>query len=368
LILRFSLSNTIFNRGFLLANKALYAIKKEGLEPVNADLFHKTFMPILIIGKEHCKEFDKKYPITDAQDLKKVLKMDFNELSLVSKPEITAQESQVKAWQTDDYAAGIIHSKLLFWLPESWVLSHPNESILYQLSRANNVIWLCNRQGKSFSSIAKGLFSRASHFLMSIGVEVGIEQKKVTEQEYCNFVAEQADLIEPFKLLAVLSAQNYLKRLKDSCNWLSVGIGTSVALTIFLAFHIGYLQLRTYWLDQDIAQQQIKEVVSLQNQYKQQSTALFSLEKSLYTNTQSINYWNVLATIMENDGAILRVNYNDEKFEVRVQSSLATDTLQTLGNLPNVDIAEFTTPVRESLGKERFTIGITLNQSEQLDE
>lgn len=357
-MLKFSLGVEIFKRGFLLANNKLFSIRMDGLHPVSAENFNNTVMPILVVGKEHCRESDKSYPISDKKDLSEVIKMDFTGLTYVEKPDIGEHQSKVKAWIADPAVCSMAESKLFYWIPEIWLFSHSDSSSLFQIERAGNAMWLCTHQGKSNASLTKGLFKDASYFLMSIGIDSSFKPISVKESDYCEFINKQASLIANIKLLALTPAQGYQNKLKTAYNWLSVGLGVVVAVTLFLLFHNAYLGMRIDGLDENIRQQNVREVITLQKTYEQQLEALQTLEKSLYNVDSSSAYWDVLATLMENGTTILRVNQKSDVFEVRGQAKLATDILQIVGSLPEVEHAEFITPVRESLGNERFTIAI----------
>jgi hypothetical protein len=73
--------------------------------------------------------------------------------------------------------------------------------------------------------------------------------------------------------------------------------------------------------------------------------------------------WKSTLALMEGGVSILRVLLDDDSVQLRIQSNSAADSLALLRQQSFVEHADFTTPVRNSLGNERATIDIRFSEN-----
>lgn len=344
----------------MLANNELYVFSEEGLQPCEESELERAQFPLLVVGIEHCREIVKQYPVTDKEDLSQIIRTEYQGTDFVEQPVIGEQNSSVTVWRLDEKANSIADSKWLYWIPESWLIGDVLDASLYKVSRAKQNIWLCRHNDNTFSSVAMGLFANRNYFLMASGVESNIPNEELSEQAYGRKILSAIANIDPMRLFQPFKAQNYVDKLNRQFSFVSLCIGVFVGFVLFSALHLGYLEWRISSLEEGIKGQKVAQAISVQKNYETTLEAMQKLNKSLGGQGSQQPSWGLLASLMEKGVTILRVKHLDNKLEVRAEAKKATDALQVISGLPEVAHATFITPVRESLGNERFTVSIEL--------
>lgn len=359
--MKFTLGNETYKKAYLLADKSVYKYtQSEELEKVEHSQFKSASFPLLIIGLEHCSFVSKEYPITDKSDLKEIVDLEFGEDTFVEQIQYQEQKSVVRAWKLDNYAKSLVDDKWMYWLPEGWLLDNVEQGALYKVQRAERTLWLASRGGQTYSSFCEGVFANKDYFLISAGVSHELEPQLVGQHEYCKVIRKQLLTMSANRLFSPFSAQGYKNKLALLCNWPTVAVGCVAGFILFAALHIGILNLRLGMIDDKSALKDVVQVRTIEKDYETKKASLEKLRSALAGNSPQSQSWSVLASLMESEVTILRVKQTDETLEVRAETKLATAALQMLTELPAVQSAEFITPVRKSVGKERFTVLIAL--------
>lgn len=353
------------HRLFLYANRQLFRLQGEQLIKVEVEAMEKAFFPIVVIGKEHYSEADKRYPVSNSKDLADILKYENHRASLQGPPSIYDDYSVISQVELDSHARTFLGTlKLGLWLPESWLLFLP-EGELINYSRGNSQFFGINMAGRLMLSAAQGPFKSRSYFLLSVGASEHIAERSLDGNDYVQLLISGFEQIDYARWIALLKAQGYAAKLNRSSDWLSLIGGGLLGIVLFNLVYWTYLTFKNNELDNQISRQNVAEVIKLQQKFNDSQDALKAIQNGGFDKSKVFSLWDLLITLMENRISILRVTSLGNAFELYIESTEATETVEFLSAYPSINTVELSTPVRSSLNNERFGLKITFKTKQE---
>lgn len=345
------------NNVFFYCSGSLYRITQSGLHSIEHETFTRAFMPILVLSREHVTEYQKKYPITDKADLKAVIKQECDDTTFYLSPETVEQHSTVKFCKPDKAVLNRFGNKVFFWLPESAFHLHNQENRLVCVERCGSGIFSINRSGLSYLVCRKGNYANKAYFLMSVG-ESDAEELVFSENEYSQHILDSLLNTLKTQWKPILAAQGLLKKAAENINYLSVGTGIFAGITLFFVSQITYLHFQTENIKQAISEQKAASYVSKRQQILDKREAFLTFAGQDTGQNIETQLWSVIGHLVGQRVSVVRFSTTDTGIWLRLESKVATETLQFIKSLPLVKTASITNAVSKVRGKQRFNVNI----------
>jgi hypothetical protein len=350
------------SRLFFLFERKIFCVRNGRLAEVDYQDFEKTKFPVVVIGRESYQESNRRYPVSSEKDLRQILSNESENIDISSPPVFAEGGVNVQTYRLDTHVKSLTAKKWCFWIPESWLLNINTQSLL-SVNRAGKSIWGVALSDASYSTVATGAFSSADYFLMSIGANGDISRQAIAEESYVGRLLDGFRLLSTKEWRELFKAQAFGERLLNLYNWPSLGLGLMLGYLVFIASDLALLNIRHHLIDSKISEQRITRVVAKQKQFELKNEALAALASTNVDKTLTLHMWKSTLALMEGGVSILRVLLDDDSVQLRIQSNSAADSLALLRQQSFVEHADFTTPVRNSLGNERATIDIRFSEN-----
>jgi hypothetical protein len=350
------------SRLFFLFEHKVFCVRDGLLTEVDYQDFEKTKFPIVVVGRDNYQENNRRYPVSSEKDLRQILNNESENIDISSSPRFSEGGASVQTYRLDTYVKDLIAKKWCFWIPESWLLNIDTQSLL-SVSRAGKSVWGISLSDASYSTMATGAFSSADYFLMSIGSNGDIPRQAIAEESYVLRLLDGFRVLSTKQWRELFKAQAFGEQLLNLYNWPSLGLGLMLGYLVFITSDLTLLNVRHHLIDSKISEQKITRVVAKQKQFESKNEALAALANTNVDKTLTLNMWKSVLALMEGGTNILRVVLDDNSVQLRIQAPSAADSLTLLRQQDFVNHADFTTPIRNSLGNERVTIGIRYSES-----
>lgn len=355
----------IYARLFIFSGGQCFRLNNGDMQPVEFEVLKKSVVSFLVVGKEHYKETDKRYPVSNAKDLNDILKYQAAKPDMSGAPRFFDDHTLVPFIELDGKVKTFLDNcKWAMWLPESWVLNFPKNELIH-LSRANTELYALSLVHKLMLSPLQGPFKSKSYFLMSVGASEDVNETYVDQKQYVGKVIEGFENISKSTWLDILNSQRLQTKLAKSVDWFSAVLGALVGIVVFQGGYWGILYSQELSLDKKISQQNVAQVVRLQKQFEESKTALTQVQSGGFDKLKVANLWDVLLVLMENQVNLIRITSVGSEYELYLNANAATDTLELLRTHDQIKDVKFSTPVRQSGPRENF--GVVLSVKSRVD-
>lgn len=359
-MLKKQLLKFIHSRLFIFSNGQFFQLLEGDLTLTSFEILKKTPGSFLIIGKDHYKEVDKRYPVSNVKDLKDILKYQTSNADMFDSPKFFEDHTILPTIELDREAkAQVEECRWTVWLPESWVLNFPRNELFYVV-RANVELFALKLADKLMLSPLKGPFKSKSYFLMSTGASENVQEHSLNQKQYTETLVRGIESISQAMWLNILKSQHFKSKIATSFDWLSAVTGSLVGILLFQGVYWGVLSFQEASLDNEISKQNVTQVVRLQKQFEESKMALSRIQNGGFDKLKIANLWDVMLMLMESKVNLIRINSIGEEFELHLDSGDATNTLESLRKSVLVKDVRFSTPVRQSGARETFGVVLTV--------
>lgn len=356
-----------WERNTFFLGRQIRQIKEGSLIDVKNRDWGKAYFPLVIVGREHYQESRKHFPVFQSSELDKIIKNLMDTPSLYFPDSKDDSGTWVRIWSLSKTASELIKDKICLWLPESLLLESAVSQSCKIATRDGQQLYFAENGGVFVSSLAKGLYINPEYFLMATGMAMDTPVSAMNEKEYLADLQGHWSGLGWSRWIQVLRQQGYLTKLSKMASWKSILVGSAASLLVLLLAKAGYVHWQSYYLDEQLAATNIKPVMQLKKLAQEKSELITALGSASHGGGDVERAWQLMASLMEANVQVLRVNASGAKIEIRLQAKQATEALQLISELPFVKSAEFSTSVMESLGNKRFTIAVVLKSSESGD-
>lgn len=332
------------------------------------DGLEHLFFPIIVIGKEHYQETEKRFPVSNAKDLSDVLKYSEDIPDLLGTP-VFNDDHCIVPHILLDREAGILleNNPLSLWIPESWILNL-EKGQLYSFTRANSSIFAIQLANKVLLSSKQGPFKSKEYFLMSVGADESALEHSLDDSQYIQALIVGIEKLPKGLWPQIVKSQRYHHKLLKGFDWTSIITGFVSGILIFNLVSFAYLTYKEKLVDRKISALPTREVVALQKKFESSKESLKSISRGGFDKTKVENLWDLVLNLMENKVTVLRITPVGQSYELYLESKEATTTLDSIKNNTIVASVVFSTPVRQSVNKERFGVNITFAKNESLQK
>ncbi len=357
----------VSSRLYFLFNGKIFHLEQAELVESNRENLDKALFPIIVIGREHYRESSKKYPVTNEKDLRQILANEPNEAQVISPPVFNDDHALVQMHELDDDCLEIIGDQWCFWLPETWLLNIQSEQLL-QVNRGASCFFGRSLSGNLYSTVATGAFASADYFLMSIGANGDTQTSIISDGSYGARILEGFNRLSGKQWSELVKAQQYTPKLNQLFNWPSIVGGLLIGYGVFCLGDLAFLSYQHSSIDSKISQQDVASVIQKQKLSETKIEALSALANISSDKVLIRNIWQSVLSLMEGKNDILRVALEGDSLQIRIESNDANDALALVQSLDYVNAADFSTPVRNSVGRKRVTIALSFKETESEDE
>ncbi|AWL11211.1 hypothetical protein HMF8227_00715 [Saliniradius amylolyticus] len=354
-----------WSRQAFFLGKRLYAISGSRAEEAEWHQLEGVTFPLLLVGREHYSEYEKYYPIADRRELKKVITHSLSGTYVYSVVSGDEQGFHVRFWVFNTDIGQRLDDLIGLWMPETYLPLSTESNQLITVKRAGNELYRLEGD-KRGSTIAEGLYQDAAYFLMAIGAEAEESPKEtLTEQAYLSRLKWALESLSVTDLGGLLRQQKYGGNIAGMASWQSVGLGAVAGFIFMVAGQYAYVKYRINDIENAIQSTDVTETVEIRNRVRQKTELVETLQRTGGGSDFSNSMWDVMLTLMEQEKyAMLLVTAEGRQLELRLEADKATDALQLINEHPLVASAEFSSSIRESVGRERFNISMTLKPAE----
>jgi hypothetical protein len=143
--------------------------------------------------------------------------------------------------------------------------------------------------------------------------------------------------------------------------WKHASLLSAAVLSLYLILTSAWLTFHEYKVERQLSEQsdRVNEALAIQKKYRLQQEWQQQLSQPFNDLKPYWNTWHVVLNIVEMGAEINSVHY--KKGEVTIsgkakKDAKATDILVSLNSLSLIESPRFTSPVRNSRGREEFTI------------
>ncbi|WP_088331531.1 hypothetical protein [Lacimicrobium sp. SS2-24] len=352
---------TLFSNNCFFYCEEVYKLSKEGFELTEEGALDNSHFPCLIIGREHYTEQVQQFPVKDKKELERLISHSMEGPYLYAIEERGDASTKVVIWSVDKSFFERFGNKLMIWIPESFFFNGVIESQLIRAQRPHRELFIAT--GSSMRTVpSEGLYKNPDYFLLSIGIaEEGIQHVNMAQPEYAQFIRRKLGDFGIVEWLQILSRQGYSEKLWSLASWRSVFAGAVLAFVLLNGINFFFLKYQNTSIDNAIEELDVRHAIELRNAVSKKNQLLASLSQVASSAASEETLWHMLLTCMDAGADVQFVRSTPEELEVRFEADKATDILSLLRQHSGVENAEFSTPVRESVGRERFTISMTLS-------
>jgi hypothetical protein len=261
----------------------------------------------------------------------------------------------------------LLGNKICVWLAETFLLQSEVDFAdqLTLLNRTGTDVFIAKTGKRWVSSLAKGMYQKPNHFLLASGINSDLPLVKLNEQQYVGKLWSGLHSFGVDKLKQILKSQCYPSKLQNVFSLPSIGLGIAGAFFALWTIQLGYLHVKSAWVEQKATQIDVSEIVKMRRTVETKSEAINALSQLSQSKRSTTSVWLILSRIMENDIEVLRVEMKGNVLIVRMQARTETEAIELAKSLPWVENAEFSSAVYDSRGKKRFNISMTLKDTSE---
>jgi len=315
---------------------------------------------VLIVERQYYSEKNTKYPIVNKAELKKLLCLEFGDDEYIKYHiwDVSDGHTYVNVWHFNKEIP-----KATVLIPESLLIAlFAENNQIIEVSKNPNLFVM--QQSKAVHSTIKTTFIDS---VQNFALSVGAPQKEII----INFETEQ---LPEYFISAVKKMP--LRLLKSFILWPKITQKVDIIKNLFTPFFLilgCYLLLSsayiTYKLDAlemqaSLSKDNISSALLQEQNLTKDSKRYYALRDFLSTQHNSSLLWDVMLVVFPKaDFSNIRVVNN--RYVLRGTTTKATDLLEILSSIKQVNDAKFDYPTRKARKLESFVISFTLiNQTE----
>lgn len=343
---------------FFYRAKQLYRVVGQTFEKVGEQDFLKSPFPVLVLARDSMTETVRKYPVTDASDLKEIIAQELTPFAMHSTPKIREHDAIVKIWSPDAEILQQLTQKLFIWVPESLLISGFEEDTLFKIERCNSSLYSFNDLNANYTANVAGAYKSPDYFLMSIGAP-SLPVTTVNEAQYAALLHEQFFRLPKEYLLSILKGQRLGRKIAEMFSWRSMALGGFLGVVLFFLSLIGYYSLQINSLESTIDEQNIASVIKERRAIEEKRKVFAEFADQDAGDNFDLQMWQLFGDAMKQNISVLKVRTTDTGLWLRLQSDVATSSLTFIKNLPYIKSASFANAVQNFRGRQRFNINIS---------
>jgi len=351
------LLQNVKNKKWLLNSIAYY---HENLFLLAASEFKVTdkSKKVIIVSRRNYNEKWQTYPSVSLKELKDILKLQketSNSLIIESFSKNEQQEGyDVKTITfseklTDEFSKHIL-------IPETELINHyyKDQKVVIEAQTPAGNLFYSKVEGKTKSAYKQGLVSSLESFCLSIGVHSDVAKVSLTQDDYASLLNE-AILNTPFLNLYKTAAFDF----KSSVDYKllhSLYYGPLISAGIFIAGVNAFYMYKANSLETTLLSYQggvselleQKQKIDLDKLYVEQVLQEFEL----YPNVHS--HWDIAYKAISEGMDIQEFSGSKSNVTLRGFADSASSILAVISELPMVESAQFSGPVRKSGKRDYF--------------
>ncbi|TMO40797.1 hypothetical protein CWC25_19860 [Pseudoalteromonas sp. S4389] len=351
------LLQNVKNKKWLLNSIAYY---HENLFLLAASEFKVTdkSKKVIIVSRRNYNEKWQTYPSVSLKELKDILKLQketSNSLIIESFSKNEQQEGyDVKTITfseklTDEFSKHIL-------IPETELINHyyKDQKVVIEAQTPAGNLFYSKVEGKTKSAYKQGLVSSLESFCLSIGVHSDVAKVSLTQDDYASLLNE-AILNTPFLSLYKTAAFDF----KSSVDYKllhSLYYGPLISAGIFIAGVNAFYMYKANSLETTLLSYQggvselleQKQKIDLDKLYVEQVLQEFEL----YPNVHS--HWDIAYKAISEGMDIQEFSGSKSNVTLRGFADSASSILAVISELPMVESAQFSGPVRKSGKRDYF--------------
>ncbi len=323
----------------------------------------KRRVSCLVLARSYYQESWNSYTIRSLKGLHKVLK----QKDLKQKAEAPAQQHFIGPWRdgqrrvltlTLNQQGQQLLTKAFTVLPESLVLSAACSEGFYQIEHGQQCYFLFNQEQQWQTAVRSPLMRDAERAKLALGCPSEQHTQHINEAQLGELITRGVK-----QLGSHYWRQGWQKSVSTrSFAWRPTLAVAAVIGACYLALSSGYLLLERNLLNRQLEQitPEVSELLTLQSDLADISASIEQL-RQVYVNADTINgFWQVLAVVEQHQTQLTFMQGDGQQLSIGGQTENALELLKTLHGLPQVEKAEFASPVRGSGGQQRFRIDLAL--------
>ncbi|MDN7124467.1 hypothetical protein J6I90_06200 [Pseudidiomarina sp. 1APP75-32.1] len=320
----------------------------------------KRRVACLVLARSFYQESWQSFTIRSFSGLRKVLKQ---------KAANSSQQHFIGPWQDgqrrvltltlSDEGQSLL-SRAFVVLPESLVLSAALTEGFYQIESGEHCYFLFNQEQQWQTAVRSSMMRDAQRAQLALGSPSSNSVTAINDAQLGPLITRGVS-----KLGSHYWRQGWQKSASNTTFAWQPTLAVIAAIGgIYLALSSGYLMLERSWLNHKLEAitPEVSELLTRQNELASVSESIAQLSQ-VYVNADTINgFWEVFAVIEQHQVSLSFMQGDGKQLSVGGQTESALELLKTLHALPQVEKAEFATPVRGGSGQQRFRIDLSLLQ------
>ncbi|MBY6063747.1 hypothetical protein [Pseudidiomarina sediminum] len=249
------------------------------------------------------------------------------------------------------------------WLvfPESLVLSAAVAPGLYEVTSAQQSYFLFKTEKRWQTLLRSKLVNDATKAKLALGCSEQTVAQPLSQGQLTALCARGVAQVGGLYWQQALQ-QPQSSGQQRQLPWRQLGMSLAVVAALYLALSSGYLLLKQTWVTQRLAEvtPQVSELLTAQSQFQQATRSLDELQGS-FVDAQRINdFWRMIAALPDDSVTLNYITLTDSKLVIGGTATDALQLLKDLHALPQVEKAEFASPVRDNRGVQQFRIDVVL--------
>ncbi|RUO74559.1 hypothetical protein CWI80_04250 [Pseudidiomarina sediminum] len=248
------------------------------------------------------------------------------------------------------------------WLvfPESLVVSAAVSPGLYEVNSSQQSYFLFKTEQRWQTLLRSKLVNDATKAKLALGCSEQTAAQPLSQGQVSALCARGvAQVGSLYWQQALQQPQSGQQR---QLPWQQLGVSLAVVAALYLALSSGYLLLKQTWVTQRLAEvtPQVSELLTAQNQFQQATSSLDELQRSFVDDERINNFWRMVAALPDDSVSLTYMTLTDSKLVIGGTAIDALQLLKDLHALPQVEKAEFASPVRDNRGVQQFRIDVVL--------
>ena len=326
---------------------------------------------LVIISRVHYQEFVQHYPITRLNELKQVLKTEFqhsdNVLHYIG-PVDGQRRAVCSIVISDDTVSRFNHNCIL--IPETLLLwqavqadKSAKQPVIYQATAFAGYFLHC-ADTIPVSQLINSFCPDYNSFVLNNGVSDLAHCEAIPDNQYANRLVKALQ-----KTLPVLAKLGLFRRPSINATSLplkAMAITAGTVAVVYMLLVAGYYQYSLNKRQLEISQlgSEINELLNIQQHAQTTSAAADKLVQHRADKFYSAHLWQVMIILLQNDPSRVLQNLATEngRIVLRGQASQATAVLAELQSSALVSDARFDASIRRQQDKDIFVISLLMSQ------
>ncbi|RVU41277.1 hypothetical protein EOE67_03495 [Rheinheimera riviphila] len=312
-----------------------------------------------IIPRSLYAEYQRYYPIVDANDLRAVLQQDYPSHALHLIAQAEHNQRRVTSYVFDQSLLDALQHPC-FLLPESLLLalSRTEWPATMQIQTAPDWFIFCGAQGV-ISQRPNALVQNLAMFRLAQGVSETVPHVDLPATALAGLYVQGLKKLSAKQLAALFYQAKIAHVLPDWRPLLAIPALVLVLHLLTSSWLVNW-QLTERQADIDALGPQMDELLSAQQQHQQLTTQISAVATQQQNTTMIAPVWQLITALVGANVNLSVVEQQGLQLQLRGTAVRATDVLSNLQKTPGVAAAVFAAPTRRANELEQFHIQVTL--------